>query len=50
MRVLTEGEAGRGFAASIFHYKTFTVDQLKEMLDKEGIPVRPPARVATGRG
>jgi cyclase len=49
VRVLTEGEADAALAASIFHYKTFTVDRLKELLDKEGIAVRPPARVATGR-
>jgi imidazole glycerol phosphate synthase subunit HisF len=27
-------------AASIFHYGTYTVNQLKEELDKRGIPVR----------
>lgn len=45
IRVLTEGEADAALAASIFHYGTFTVDDLKEVLDKEGIPVRPQARV-----
>jgi cyclase len=49
VRVLTDGEADAALAASIFHYGTYTVDQLKELLDKEGIAVRPPARVATGR-
>jgi imidazole glycerol-phosphate synthase subunit HisF len=40
MRVLTEGEADAALAASIFHYGTYTVDDLKEQLDREGIPVR----------
>jgi cyclase len=40
LRVLTEGEANAALAASIFHYGTYTVDDLKEYLDKEGIPVR----------
>jgi cyclase len=41
VRVLTEGRADAALAASIFHYGTYTVDQLKEELDKRGIPVRP---------
>jgi hypothetical protein len=36
VRVLTEGEADAALAASIFHYGTFTVDDLKEVLDKKG--------------
>jgi len=40
MRVLTEGEADAALAASIFHYGTYTVDDLKEHLDRAGIPVR----------
>src|SRR5580692_11289232 len=40
-RVLTEGEADAALAASIFHYGTYTVGQLKEHLDRAGIPVRP---------
>jgi len=43
IRVLTEGEADAALAASIFHYGTFTVNDLKEVLDKEGIAVRPQA-------
>ena len=43
VRVLTEGEADAALAATIFHYGTYTVDQLKAELDKRGIPVRPPA-------
>jgi cyclase len=39
-RVLTNGEADAALAASVFHYGTYTVDELKEFLDKEGIPVR----------
>ncbi len=40
VRVLTEGEADAALAASIFHYGTYTVDDLKEYLDRAGIPVR----------
>ena len=39
-RVLTEGEADAALAASVFHYGTYTVDDLKECLDRAGIPVR----------
>jgi len=40
LRVLTEGDADAALAASIFHYGTYTVNDLKEYLDREGIPVR----------
>jgi cyclase len=40
VQVLTEGEADAALAASIFHYGTYTVDDLKEHLDRAGIPVR----------
>jgi cyclase len=40
VKVLTEGEASAALAASIFHYGTYTVEQLKEVLDEAGIPVR----------
>jgi cyclase len=40
LRVLTEGEADAALAASIFHYGTYTVDDLKEFLGSRGIPVR----------
>jgi cyclase len=40
VRVLTEGEADAALAASIFHYGTYTVEDLKEVLEREGIPVR----------
>lgn len=38
--VLTEGRADAALAASIFHYGTYTVNDLKEFLDQRGIPVR----------
>jgi imidazole glycerol-phosphate synthase subunit HisF len=40
LRVLTEGEADAALAASVFHYGTYTVDDLKEHLEQNGIPVR----------
>jgi cyclase len=40
VRVLTEGEADAALAASIFHYGTYTVGELKEHLEQHGIPVR----------
>lgn len=40
LRVFEEGEADAALAASIFHYGTYTVDDLKEFLDRKGIPVR----------
>jgi cyclase len=42
LRVLTDGEADAALAASIFHYGTYTVGELKEYLDRHGIPVRRP--------
>ena len=39
-RVLTEGEADAALAASIFHYGTYTVDDLKRHLEENGVPVR----------
>jgi cyclase len=41
VRVLTEGCADAALAASIFHYGTYTVNQLKAELARHGIPVRP---------
>ncbi len=41
VRVLTDGCADAALAASIFHYGTYTVTQLKEALAARGIPVRP---------
>lgn len=40
LEVLTTGEADAALAASIFHYGTYTVNDLKEFLDKNNIPVR----------
>jgi cyclase len=40
LEVLTDGEADAALAASIFHYGTYTVNDLKEFLDKHNIPVR----------
>jgi cyclase len=40
LEVLTDGEADAALAASVFHYGTYTVDGLKEHLEKRGIPVR----------
>lgn len=45
LRVLTEGEADAALAASIFHYGTYTVADLKEYLDRHGITVRPAPEV-----
>ena len=41
VEVLTEGAADAALAASIFHYGAYTVADLKEQLDRHGIPVRP---------
>jgi cyclase len=40
-RVLTEGLADAALAASIFHYGTYTVSDLKRHLAECGVPVRP---------
>jgi cyclase len=40
LHVFEEGEADAALAASIFHYETYTVDDLKKYLEAEGIPVR----------
>jgi len=40
VEVFTDGEADAALAASIFHYGTYTVQGLKEHLDRAGIPVR----------
>lgn len=38
--VLTEGKADAALAASIFHYGTYTVGQVKQYLHQRGVPVR----------
>jgi cyclase len=40
-RVLTAGEADAALAASVFHYGTYTVADLKTYLHSQNIPVRP---------
>ena len=40
-RVLKEGEADAALAASIFHYGTYTVSDLKAFLHDHNVPVRP---------
>ncbi|HTA72137.1 MAG TPA: imidazole glycerol phosphate synthase subunit HisF [Bryobacteraceae bacterium] len=40
-RVLTEGEADAALAASIFHYGTYTVSDLKTFLRERNVAVRP---------
>lgn len=42
VQVLTEGEADAALAASIFHYGTYTVRDLKNELMNAHVPVRPP--------
>jgi imidazole glycerol-phosphate synthase subunit HisF len=39
-RVLTEGRADAALAASVFHFGTYTVRQVKEHLVARGVPVR----------
>lgn len=41
-RVFQEGSADAALAASIFHYGTYTVKDLKDYLRQHDIPVRPP--------
>ena len=38
--VLTDGKADAALAASIFHYREFTIQQAKQFLDERGVPVR----------
>lgn len=40
LEVLTKGEADAALAASIFHYGTYKVSDLKQFLGERGIPVR----------
>lgn len=40
LEVMTTGEADAALAASIFHYGTYKVSDLKHYLDERGIPVR----------
>jgi len=40
VRVLTEGEADAALAASVFHYGTYSIAELKEHLGRHRIPLR----------
>src|SRR5690606_7604246 len=44
--VLKEGKADAVLAASIFHFGTYTVGQVKEYLAQQGLPVRLPEHVS----
>ncbi len=46
---IIEGEADAVLAASVFHFGTFTVRQVKEYMASQGIPVRLPARDGDAR-
>jgi cyclase len=39
-KVLTEGAADAALAASLFHFRTLSITQVKEYLKRKGIPVR----------
>lgn len=41
LSVLQEGHASAVLAASLFHFGTYTIDQVKAYLAEHGIPVRP---------
>jgi len=40
LEVLTDGKADAALAASIFHYEKYTIKETKELLAKNGVPVR----------
>ena len=40
---LVEGGADAALAASIFHYREFSIAETKDYLDRLGVPVRRPA-------
>jgi cyclase len=40
-RALQDGGADAALAASVFHYGTYTVGDVKQYLDEHGVPVRP---------
>ncbi len=46
-RVLTEGKADAALAASIFHFRTWSVAQVKDYLHERGVLVRPCSEVVT---
>ena len=40
VRVLKEGKASAALAASIFHYRKFTIEETKQAMARAGVPVR----------
>ena len=40
VEVLTEGKADAALAASVFHWRKFSVEEAKAVLEKAGVPVR----------
>ena len=47
VEVLAEGKADAVLAASIFHFGTYTVGDVKQYLAEHGVPVRLPEMVAS---
>ncbi len=43
VEVLTEGKADAALAASIFHYRQYSIAEVKEAMRTAGVPVRPAA-------
>jgi cyclase len=39
-QALTEGKADAALAASLFHYRQLSIDQIKDYLTQRGVPVR----------
>ena len=48
--VLTDGGASAALAASIFHYRQYSIAETKEYLARHGVPVRLVAAAASGGG
>jgi cyclase len=48
--VLTAGKADAALAASIFHYGTYTISQVKDYLAARGVPVRCLAGASAAQG
>ncbi len=40
LQVLTTGHADAALAASIFHFGTYTIEQVKQFLSQHGVPIR----------
>jgi cyclase len=47
VRVLTEGKADAALAASIFHYRKYSIAEVKEAMARAGVPVRRTGSEAT---